>query len=90
MQKNGKKIAYVHADMDIYEPIKEILTSTYPLLSKGAIVSVGIIDNPELAGKTNAFKEFLASIDQSSIDLKKRMIIDTDGKKQEHTYFVKN
>ena len=52
---NNKKLAYVHADMDIYEPMKILLTSTFPFLNKGTIVQVGHINNPELMGKTDAF-----------------------------------
>jgi hypothetical protein len=89
MLTSGRKIAYVHADMDIYEPVKEILIRTYPLLAKGAIVSVGRLHNPELAGKTKAFKDFIGLIDQSGIDIKKTVIIDTNGSEQEHTYFIK-
>ena len=90
MASQGKYIAYVHADMDIYEPIKVILTQTYPLLSKGAIVVVGVIDNPELMGKTKAFKEFLSEIDESEIEIKTRIMIGTGGGEQTQTYFVKN
>ncbi len=89
MNNSQSKIAYVSADMDIYEPTKIILTQTYPFLNSGAIVVVGIIDNPELAGKTKAFKEFLDLIDQSEIEIKTREIIDTDGKKQNQTYFIR-
>lgn len=71
MHQKGSKIAYVHADMDIYQPIKTILNTTFPLLSLGGIVCVGIIDNPELQGKTIAFNEFLSSIDKSLIEKKK-------------------
>ena len=90
MVAEGKKIAYVHADMDIYEPIKVILTQTFPLLSKGAIVVVGVIDNPELMGKTRAFKEFLTEINESEIEIKTQIIIGTRGGEQTQTYFVKN
>jgi len=89
MEIKNRKIAYVHADMDLYEPVKEIFIRTYPLLAKGAIVSVGRLNNPELAGKTKAFKEFIGLIDQSGIDIKKTLIIDTNGSEQEHTYFIK-
>ena len=89
MKSLGKKLAYVHADMDIYEPIKCILLQTYPLLNSGAIVSVGIINNPELAGKTKAFNEFLETINPSEIEIKSRSIVDTDGREQQHTFFVK-
>jgi hypothetical protein len=84
-----KKLAYVHADMDIYDPIKCILMETYPFLSPGAIVCVGMIDNPELAGKTRAFKEFLESIDQNEIEIKTRNLINTKGVEAAQTYFVR-
>ena len=83
------KLAYVHVDMDIYEPIKCILMGTYPFLSPGAIVCVGMIDNPELAGKTRAFKEFLESIDQTEIEIKTRNLISTNGVETPQTYFVR-
>ena len=89
MQSSGEQIAYVHADMDIYEPIKTILTQTYPLLSRGAIVVVGVLDNPELMGKTRAFDEFLDSIDRSQIEIKTREITGTRGLRQTQTYFVR-
>ena len=89
MKTTQGRLAYVHADMDIYEPMKVILSQTYPFLSSGAIVSVGIIGNPELAGKTKAFDEFCNSIDKSDIEIKTREIVDTDGRKQMQTYFVR-
>ena len=89
MLQKGSKIAYVHADMDIYNPIKTILNTTFPLLNLGGVVCLGMLNNPELEGKRIAFNEFLESIDKSSIEIKKIDVIDTDGKSSELVYFVK-
>ena len=91
LKKNSElKVSLLHLDMDIYEPIKSILITTFPFLNKGAIVIVGILGNPELYGKEVAFNEFLKTIDKSSISIKKKKFIDNDGKEKEVTYFVKN
>ena len=58
MLGNNKKLIYVHADMDIYEPISCVLENTFESLIARAIVSVGIINNPELLGKPKTFHEF--------------------------------
>ena len=63
------KIAFVHSDMDIYEPVKITLESFWPKLSIGGIISVGKINNPELMGKTIAFTEFLKKLNQGTYEV---------------------
>lgn len=83
------QIAYVHADMDLYEPTCTILSETFPLLSKGAIVVLGNLSNPELHGKNTAFNEFLDRIEKKSINIKRITFVGTDGIANECTYFIK-
>lgn len=87
MEERGRKLAYVHADMDLYDPIRVILFETFPLLSSGALVVVGRLGNPELLGKDQAFKEFLASIPAGTIDIFEHPIVDTNGSESMLTYF---
>ena len=63
------KIAFVHSDMDIYEPVKITLESFWPKLSIGGIISVGRINNPQLMGKTIAFNEFVNSIQKGTYEI---------------------
>lgn len=60
------KIAFIHSDMDIYEPVKVTLESFWPKLSIGGIISVGRINNPQLMGKTIAFTEFLKNLQKGT------------------------
>ena len=61
LDKN-KKVALVHCDMDIYEPFLIGLKNTWKILNKNGIIIIGKLDNPELMGKTIAFKEFLSDL----------------------------
>ena len=59
---NSDKIAFVHSDMDIYEPIKVTLESFWPKLAIGGIILIGKIDNPGQMCKTIAFNEFVNTL----------------------------
>ena len=63
--ESNKKVALVHCDMDIYEPFLIGLKNTWKILSKNGIIIIGKLDNPELMGKTIAFKEFLKELQDS-------------------------
>jgi len=88
-EKKGLTLAYVNADMDIYEPIKCILTNTFPLLSIGGIIDIGVIDNPELLGKTKAFHDFMACINKDTIEIFTEEFISTNGKPSIITFLKK-
>ncbi|MGA2079040.1 MAG: TylF/MycF/NovP-related O-methyltransferase [Holophaga sp.] len=60
--REGIRLAFVHADCDIYEPFRATLFNCWDLLEPGGIILVGLMDNPELYGKTQAVKEFLATL----------------------------
>lgn len=82
-------IALVHADCDIYEPFKATLDATWPYLVVNGVVILGILDNPELMGKTLAVKEFLTSIDTHSYELKTRDVYDNGWNLVRQSYLVK-
>jgi len=88
-QVSNTKIALIHADSDIYEPIKATLHNTWPLLQVGGIVILGRLDNPELMGKTKAVQEFLASIPKDQYTLSSIPIMGTDEVLVEGSYLVK-
>lgn len=75
----SNKISLVHCDMDIYEPVLITLKSFWPLLQIGGIIVVGRLNNPELMGKTNAFNEFVNSLnlEEYKIDVIKTREINT-------------
>lgn len=68
-EREGIRLAFVHADCDIYEPFKATLTATWPLLAPGGVMLVGLLNNPELRGKTTALEEFLATVPASQYAL---------------------
>lgn len=72
----GRKIALVHNDVDIYEPFKQTLESCWPLVSPGGCVILGQLNDPQLMGKTKAVEEFLSDLPSDSYELKERMIYD--------------
>lgn len=86
---NRVRISLVHADCDIYEPFRATLFNTWAFLQPGGVVVLGLLDNPELMGKTHATREFLASIPTSSYELRKLSIVDNLGNKVEQSYLVK-
>jgi hypothetical protein len=67
--RDGTKIRFVHADTDLYEPMKVILVNTWDALSTGGIILVGHLNDPELMGKTFAVLEFLAELPKNSYRL---------------------
>lgn len=83
------KIALVHADCDIYEPFKATLVNTWDLIQPGGIVILGLLNNPELMGKTRAIEEFLATVPKSSYELKAHRILDNSGNRIDASYLVK-
>jgi hypothetical protein len=88
-KEQGTKIALVHADSDIYEPILATLQNTWPLLQIGGIVILGYINNPELMGKTKAVHEFLATLPKENYEIRTLRITDTNRKTVDNSYIVK-
>lgn len=69
-QQRVARAALIHLDADYYEPCSIALTTFWPLLAVGGVVIVGLLDNPELAGKTYAVREFLAGVPSDSYEVR--------------------
>lgn len=87
--REGMKIRFVHADTDLYEPMKVILVNTWSALSKGGVILVGHLNDPELMGKTFAVREFLAELPEKSYRLNEREFIHNGMVKVIDTYIEK-
>ncbi len=83
------KIALVHSDCDIYEPIAATLRGTWAALQEGGVVVLGELNNPELMGKTAAVQEFLREVGSESADLRAIDCFDVNFKKKQQSYLVK-
>lgn len=68
--KDSDKIAFVHSDMDIYEPVLSTLKSFWPRMVKGGVIAVGKLNNTELMGKTLAFNEFIATLKKEEFEVR--------------------
>jgi O-methyltransferase len=68
--KESDKIAFVHSDMDIYEPVLCTLKSFWPKMVKGGVIAVGKLNNTELMGKTLAFNEFIATLNKEEFEIR--------------------
>jgi hypothetical protein len=88
-QALNTKLALIHADSDIYEPIRATLQNCWPLLQVGGIVILGHLDNSELMGKTKAVQECLAQISADSYQLLSAPILGSDGVPVINSYLVK-
>ena len=56
----GKPVAFVHIDVDLYEPIKQSLQFFFPLLCKHGLIVLDDYGCPNFPGAKQATKEFLA------------------------------
>jgi hypothetical protein len=87
--RENVRLAFVHSDMDIYEPFKCTLENSWDLLSKNGIVLLGQLNDPQLMGKTIALNEFLATLESGSYELKSRFVIVNGLKRVEESWLVK-
>lgn len=83
------KISFVHADCDIYEPFLATLVNTWDALSVGGVVSLGFLDNPELAGKAIAVEEFTGNLPAGSWELGSFPIVDNGLNRREESFLRK-
>lgn len=83
------KLAFVHSDMDIYEPFKCTLENSWDLLSENGIILLGQLNDPQLMGKTIALNEFLSTLENGSYDLKSRKVIVNGLKEVDESWLVK-
>src|SRR5206468_3908507 len=65
----GRRIALVHCDPDLYEPIFATLNNVWGGLSSGGVIIIGSLNNPEYMGKTEALNDFLKTIPPSEYKL---------------------
>lgn len=87
--RDGLKIRFVHADTDLYEPMKVILMNTWDALSPGGIVLVGHLNDSELMGKTIGVQEFLAELPKNSYRVHERDFIHNGMVQVTDTYIEK-
>jgi hypothetical protein len=87
-QNPDRKIALVHCDPDIYEPVFVTLTNVWGNLVPGGIVAIGRMNNPEYMGKTEAVKDFLASISDNSYVLESFKIHELETNISQDFYYI--
>jgi hypothetical protein len=83
------KLALVHCDCDIYEPFKATLENSWDLLSDNGIIILGLLNNPELMGKTQAVNDVLDKLNVKEYELGSIDVIDTGGKLVSESYLKK-
>jgi len=85
-----ESIALVHCDVDIYEPFLITLQNTWDLLSKKGIIIVGLLNNPELMGKTEAVNEFISDLPSDSYQVRSHKILEINTLKPvDLSYLIK-
>lgn len=88
MVARGETIALVHADCDIYEPMKATILGCWPALAPGGIIVVGGLGNAELAGKDAAIADFRAEVSEVEFELDFVEVLD-QGMKPTKQWFIR-
>lgn len=65
----AKKIAFVHIDVDLYQPTKDSLEYFYPMLSEGGIILCDDYGFSSCPGATKAMDDFFADKPEKVISL---------------------
>lgn len=88
MIARDEAIALVHADCDIYEPMKVTTLGCWPALNPGGIIVVGGLGNPELAGKDAAIADFRAAVPDTEFELDHIEVMD-QGMRPTKQWFIR-
>jgi hypothetical protein len=60
-----RRIALIHCDPDLYEPIFLTLSTLWANLAPGGVIILGRLNNPEFMGKTAAVTDFRAAVSEA-------------------------
>jgi hypothetical protein len=86
--QNPMKIALVHCDPDLYEPIFLTLSNVWGKIVPGGIVVIGRMNNPEYMGKTEAVKDFLKTLPTTDYKLESTPIHELETNKYLDLFYI--